>query len=528
MHLASGRWRAFLIVLLVWAGIYLPSLGRPEFKGEEGRRVLPAITMLETGNWIVPSVAGRDYYNKPPGINWLVALSFMLTGQQSELTARLPSAFFVLMFATLLIWMPPSWLTPAARLISAIVFLTNISVIEKGRLIEIEAVYISLTGIATIWWLNAWSRSDSKWVLWIIPSILLGFGMLVKGPFILIFFYCATIAVLWHARKLLELLTVEHLLGVSIILFMTLGWFYLAYLHTAGSKMTLQMTSQLLIRIIPKTPDVARWGSNVVKAFVNFLPWLLFVPMLWDRQLVPGIGQEHGPLFRGCRLGLVIAFAAINLMPGMQSRYSLPAVPLASVLVGWLLPLHKGFTASDRLWKNTLLICFVVTCLTAIAGLAAVTRTLPAFAVSALTICITIVVFRKHALFQNTLRLSLATALLTVVVMLQYSTFGVSIITANEKRRPEAYAVNRIVPPGKTVYVFRPSNQLNPVLFYVRPPLNYVLDANQIHTQVRYLLLKQMDLEKLKTQDQISNRDPKVLHKFTDKIPDSYRLVELD
>ncbi|PYI87251.1 MAG: hypothetical protein DMF03_13850, partial [Verrucomicrobia bacterium] len=38
------------VVLLVWAAIYLPALGSLEIKGEEGRRILPAITMLQSGN----------------------------------------------------------------------------------------------------------------------------------------------------------------------------------------------------------------------------------------------------------------------------------------------------------------------------------------------------------------------------------------------------------------------------------------------------------------------------------------------
>ena len=45
-----SRAATFSIVLLCWAAIYLPALGSLEIKGEEGRRILPAVTMLETGN----------------------------------------------------------------------------------------------------------------------------------------------------------------------------------------------------------------------------------------------------------------------------------------------------------------------------------------------------------------------------------------------------------------------------------------------------------------------------------------------
>src|SRR3954470_14221007 len=87
------------LVVLCWAAIYLPGLGSLEIKGEEGRRILPAITMIETGNYLVPQVGSEPYYRKPPLVNWLVAGSFKLTGYRNEWTARLPSALAVLAVA---------------------------------------------------------------------------------------------------------------------------------------------------------------------------------------------------------------------------------------------------------------------------------------------------------------------------------------------------------------------------------------------------------------------------------------------
>src|SRR6266567_3373760 len=72
----TSRAGNLLIVTLVWAALYLPALGSLAIKGEEGRRILPGIAMLETGNYLVPQVGGETYFRKPPLINWLVAASF--------------------------------------------------------------------------------------------------------------------------------------------------------------------------------------------------------------------------------------------------------------------------------------------------------------------------------------------------------------------------------------------------------------------------------------------------------------------
>ena len=91
--------KSLVIVLLVWAAIYLPALGSLAIKGEEGRRILPAVRMLETGNYVVPQVGGTPYFRKPPLVNWLVAASFKAFGVRNEWTARLPSALCVLAVA---------------------------------------------------------------------------------------------------------------------------------------------------------------------------------------------------------------------------------------------------------------------------------------------------------------------------------------------------------------------------------------------------------------------------------------------
>ena len=70
-----------LLVVVCWTAIYLPALGTLEIKGEEGRRILPAVTMLETGNWLVPQVGSEPYFRKPPLVNWLVAASFKVMGR---------------------------------------------------------------------------------------------------------------------------------------------------------------------------------------------------------------------------------------------------------------------------------------------------------------------------------------------------------------------------------------------------------------------------------------------------------------
>src|SRR5438128_9770355 len=187
-HPMNSRLQTLVIVFLVWSVVYLPALGGLAIKGEEGRRILPAIEMRKTGDYVVPQVGSNPYFRKPPLVNWMVAGSFKFFGARNEWTARLPSALAVLAVAIAFVTIARASLGPKGSMTAALIWLTNIGMIEKGRLIEIEGLYVSLCGLAIICWLGFVSQKRSPWLIWLPTSIFLGLALLAKGPLHLVFF----------------------------------------------------------------------------------------------------------------------------------------------------------------------------------------------------------------------------------------------------------------------------------------------------------------------------------------------------
>src|SRR6266436_9334877 len=199
-HSMNSRIQALVIVLLVWSVVYLPALGSLAVKGEEGRRIFPAIEMLKTGDYVVPQVGSNPYFRKPPLVNWLVAMSFKFFGVRNEWAARLPSALAVLAVAIAFVTVARVSLGPKGSMTAGLIWMTNIGIIEKGRLIEIEALYVSLCGLAIIFWLSFWLQKKSPWLIWLPASVFLGLGLLAKGPTHLVFFYGIVVAVLAYSK----------------------------------------------------------------------------------------------------------------------------------------------------------------------------------------------------------------------------------------------------------------------------------------------------------------------------------------
>src|SRR4051794_3929308 len=192
---AMTRLRAALIYFAAWACVYLPGLGSTELKGEEGRRILPAVTMLDTGNWVVPYVGGKPFLRKPPLVNWAIALSLKLTGLRNEWGARLPSVLAVLALGLAIVALGTGrdWMNTETALTAALLALTPLAMLDKGRLAEIEGIYVALSGVAIVTWLAFWTQRRSPWLLWLVPFVFIGLGGLAKAPLHLLFFYAVVL-----------------------------------------------------------------------------------------------------------------------------------------------------------------------------------------------------------------------------------------------------------------------------------------------------------------------------------------------
>ena len=451
------------IVIVCWAAIYLPALGSLEIKGEEGRRILPAVTMIETGNYLVPQVGSEPYFRKPPLVNWLVAASFKFTGIRNEWTARLPSVLSVLVVALAFVTVARVSLGPDGSLVAALVWLANFGMIEKGRLIEIEALYVSLFALAFIFWLSWWEQRRSAWLIWTVPWILLGLGLLAKGPLHLLFFYSVVGAVLYRARSLGRLFTIPHLVGVLIMIGIFAAWAVPYWQAINDPDLAKTWSVQLTGRLTGDDFKLGNWLLNLPRALAYFLPWtllLLLVPKTrWksdaDRNLALALGW-----------GALVPFVVVNLLPGGLPRYSLPALVPACWLMAMLL------AAPEVSWRGK--------------------------------------VFASRA----RLRFAMGTALVAGLLLITYAVAIVPSLKSRSKVKPIAAQIDRLVPDNEPLYALDPDYQ--PFLLYVRTRLIYVNRLEEVPLDGRYLLLQPQRETELMQSERWLPRRAEAVERITD------------
>jgi len=436
--LVESRLRAVATVLLVWAVIYLPALGSIAIKGEEGRRILPAVRMLDTGNYIVPQVGSNPYYRKPPLVNWLVAASFKIFGVRNEWTARLPSALSVLAVAIAFVTVARANLGARASIIASVIWLTNIGMIEKGRLIEIEALYVSLCGLAIVLWLSLFLQKKSAWVIWLPASVFLGLGLLAKGPTHLVFFYGIVIAVLACWKNWRLLVHPAHFVALVIMIGIAAAW-AIPFVHSTTSQVAMEKWSgQYTGRLKGVDFKFFSWIQNVPRGLIYFLPWLLLLPFARFSKLPE---QHEQRLARALSWGTIVPFLVVNLVPGAVARYSMPAIVPASWLLGMICA--GNALQSPRRWMGH----------ERVGG-----KVVAAFV--GLGVAIGAVGYPVAAM----------------------------VLKGRQQVKKAAAEINAIVPASETLYAVNPDYQ--PVFFYVKAPVQYVSYVKKLPRNVRYFLVR--------------------------------------
>lgn len=177
------------ILLLVAAAITLPNLTTIGLTSSEAHRAVPALTMLETGDWLVPELFGLDYMRKPQGIFWAFAAALSVLSPDTfgvELAPRLVSALSFTLLAIGAYLFSTRWFGRGAGLIGGLATLLTPALWLPARAAEIESLH-NLTCALGAWIVVEHIRAPIarrplpiRWTLALAAVILA--MLLTKGP----------------------------------------------------------------------------------------------------------------------------------------------------------------------------------------------------------------------------------------------------------------------------------------------------------------------------------------------------------
>ncbi|MBI3291331.1 MAG: glycosyltransferase family 39 protein [Elusimicrobia bacterium] len=325
MPLVSGSKRHLLWLTLLFGAWYVLPLGsRTLWDPDEGRYAEIAREMVEQQEWVTPHLNYLKYFEKPPLMYWLTALSLKVFGER-EVAARLWCALFgvggVLLtygLGTLLGGAALGW--PAAIILG-----TALGYVGFSQYLTLDMALTFLTTLALFCLTLERTRPQYRGLALVGMSVAVGCAVLTKG-LIGIFPFGVALVTWLLDRERLPFQPFRWGVRLLIAAAVAAPWFVLVSLRNPEFPRFFFLHEHLQ-RFL--THGHERPGSllyYVPVVLLGFFPWSCCFPIR---------GLHQSPRWRGFPLvwaGVILGFFSLSRskLPG----YVLPAFPALALLIG--------------------------------------------------------------------------------------------------------------------------------------------------------------------------------------------------
>lgn len=366
--------RNWIILLLILIVTFIPFLGETVFntKGEP-REAIVALSMLQSGDWILPTSYGADIPYKPPFLAWCIAaLSSLFGGRVTEFTSRLPSALacVAMVMAGFSLYTRESRGrgTGAVAVVAAFITFTAFEVHRAAYACRVDMLLTAFI-VCSIYTLYRYYRFGRR-PGWLLLSILLmSCGVLTKGPVGMIL-PCLVIGVfrLTEGERFRPaLLSMAAIAAVSLLL--PALWYVAAY-HRGGQEFLDLAMEENFGRFLGKMSYSSHANPvwyNFVTLIAGFLPYTLLLsltlfslscgkPSKRAASLAPWLKNlwrsfmAMRPVSRMSLLAAVLIFLFYCFPESKRSVYLLPVYPFIAYFIA--LHMRRMVTAGPRMVKT--------------------------------------------------------------------------------------------------------------------------------------------------------------------------------
>lgn len=326
------------VIAAVCAFFFFFGLGAFGLVGaDEPRYAQIAREMYNRHDWIVPTLNGQPWLEKPVFLYWKIWNSYEIFGVQ-DWAARIPAAAHASVLVLVAFFFMRRF-RPGSETIAAMITASSAAVIAFGRGASTDMPLSALFAMAMLaWW--AWHATGRK--LWLaLFYALLGFGALTKGPVApaLAILIVAAYAFLRRDKKIF----LRSLWWPGFLLFfaIALPWY-----------IAVQIKVPQFFRTFFIEHNLERFGTNLYQHsqpfwyyipvfLLSMVPWIVFTIMAIVESSRISIRRFRAPdpvnekddgLSLFLLMWIVIPIVFFSVSRSKLPGYLLPAIPAAAIL----------------------------------------------------------------------------------------------------------------------------------------------------------------------------------------------------
>jgi 4-amino-4-deoxy-L-arabinose transferase-like glycosyltransferase len=355
--------RAQVLILLILCGVLfffgLGSVGLTD--RDEGSNAEAAREMVQSGDWLSPTLNGAPRFAKPAFLYWLISGGYRLFGV-SEYAARLPSAVFGTALILLQYYFARRVLGPSIAVRAALMLLLNFEIFAIGRMVLTDMVLVFFTTLSIMsFFLAMWGKGPAKRWYWVFYAAM-ACATLTKGPVGALIPLLAILPYLFLARPWRTAYQVlkesRPLAGALVFLAIAAPW-YTAMFLLHGEAYAASARGETITRFLTV---IGGHGGTIFfylpVLFLGFFPWSGFLPaaLLHGFQNIKKrqAGDQASELAVLCTIWVITVLLFFTVSSTRLPHYIAPLFPGAALLVAglWdrLLETRTGPAAKFSLW----------------------------------------------------------------------------------------------------------------------------------------------------------------------------------
>ena len=233
---------SLLLVLLLPAILLYPTRSFYLLEPDEGRYAQIPKEMVEGGSWVVPTLQGEAYLDKPPLMYWLVAISYKLFGV-NEASARLVPAICVHLTILAIYLLGRRSIGERGAFWAAALLTVAPGFLGVARLLLLDGLLTLCVTMSVLCGFEAVRSGTLNRRWWIAAAVMSGLGFLTKGPISEVLLFPPLLLFAWLQRHRAadgEALSIwnwgkahakDAALFAGIVVLVNLPWYVAMYLR---------------------------------------------------------------------------------------------------------------------------------------------------------------------------------------------------------------------------------------------------------------------------------------------------------
>jgi 4-amino-4-deoxy-L-arabinose transferase-like glycosyltransferase len=313
-----------VLLLLSFAFIFY-GIGDYSLKDpDEGRYAEIPLEMLKKGDFTVPYLNDVRYFEKPPFLYWVVALSYKIFGV-SEWSFRFPNALAAALCVFALFFAMRRWFNEGAAFYSSLVLLSSFGFFAMARIVTTDMILTLWLFVALLCFFGYYRERRSLFLFGFYASMAL--ATLTKGPVAPALLGITILLFLLTERNLAFLKHMKFIWGIPLYLAVAAPWFILISLREKEFFHFFFIDQHILRFITTKHKRGGPLYYFVPVILGGMFPWSFFIP-----RTVAAVWRN-----RDSRLFLIwsaVVFLFFSASGSKLPPYILPVFPAVALTIG--------------------------------------------------------------------------------------------------------------------------------------------------------------------------------------------------